>query len=220
MVKFTSLLWELDLQLALNRSKVVVLIRKRLFFSFFVFSISESLFEKHTHTHVTDLQNKITIWLTGLLSCIKGESNQCPESLYMGFFCCFSFSFFFFYSNWQFFATVWKRLQQEGAPCSTAWRTDGKAEQRWLPGRKDERERVKRNSCTKTHAEIQQTAAHTVPMKVIQGVCVKECVFMSFDLCHSARSCQICLHALVCLMRPTKFSWTPHKHAHWFLYRR
>lgn len=105
---------------------------------------------------------------------------------------------FFFLLQLTIFATMWKCLQPGGAPCSTAWRTDGEAEQRWPPGKKKKKKKKKRDSHTETHTEIRQNTAHRVPVREMRRECVSECVFMSGELCLCVYLSKLCACSGVC----------------------
>lgn len=114
---------------------------------------------------------------------------------------------FFFKFQLTVFATMWKRLQPEGASCSSAWWTDGKAERWWLPGRREESSKEKKKERKKltywdSHRDPAERSTNTDdPSESSRSVCVcvTKCALVAVEPCLSACSCQSCLHALVCV---------------------
>lgn len=87
-------------------------------------------------------------------------------------------SVFFFLLQLTIFTIMWKSLQPEGAPCSTAWRTDGEAKQKWSPGKKEKKKirethtlRLTLRSGRTQHTESQWERSG-------ESVCLSACIYV------------------------------------------
>lgn len=155
-----------------------------------------------THTGFVKQHRKVTHWVTWLrLSHVL--KHFCPE-------CCPFFFFLFFTPIDEFLPPCEsacsqreRRVPQHGEQMARPSR-DGRLE-------KKKQAKKKRLAHWDSHWDPAEHSTQS-PNESDRGECVSECVYLCLVSCVSACTCQSCSHALVCVMRQTKFGWTPHKH--------
>lgn len=116
------------------------------------------------------------------------------------------------------FATVWKGLQPEGAPCSTAWRTDGKAEAEMAAWEKKKRKKTETHTLrcgTTQHTESQGKQKECVHVGVCPCLCVSLHVCVYVWWVKSLRVLVKAVYVLLCALKGKLGSAGHHTNTHW-----